>query len=204
MRKIYVERGGKRFFDLMVSIAALVLCSLPVLLIALAIKLDSRGPVFFIQKRRGKDGKPFMISKFRTMWIQDCGSRDLVTSKCDPRITRVGRFLRGTHLDELPQVIIDVLVGDMSIVGPRPEEWMSAERLAKTIPDWDKRHEMRPGVTGWEQIFVGRQKVVELGEFLGRLKEAEAAASYKKGLSLFLDLRIMVLTIPHCLGWQGA
>ncbi len=151
----HVQLFVKRFLDIVVSIVGLALLAIPFALIALAIKLDSKGPVFFKQERVGKDGKRFICWKFRTM-IEGAINQGLgvTVAQDDPRITRVGRFLRNWGLDELPQ-LINVLKGEMSLVGPRPtfpyqvEQYNAFQR---------RRLEVKPGITGWALV-NGRNRV---------------------------------------------
>ncbi len=140
----------KRAMDIVVSAAALVALSPLMLLVALLIKLESEGPVFFTQERMGLDSKPFRIIKFRSMCLE-AERRSTWTVEDDPRITRLGRFLRRTSIDELPQ-FINVLLGQMSLVGPRPEQPRYVEEFRRTIPRYMDRHQEKAGLTGWAQI----------------------------------------------------
>ena len=140
----------KRFFDILISFLGLIICALPMLIIALAIKIDSKGPIFFKQKRVGINKKYFTILKFRTMRTDtphDAPTHEL----SDPKkwITKVGRFLRKTSLDELPQIFC-IFVGRMSIVGPRPALWNQDDLIAER--DKYGANDVRPGLTGWAQI----------------------------------------------------
>jgi lipopolysaccharide/colanic/teichoic acid biosynthesis glycosyltransferase len=137
----------KRAFDIIIS-GMMIVVLLPVfIIIALWIKLDSRGPVLFKQERGGKDGKPFIILKFRTM-VVDAEKSGFYTAENDPRVTRPGVFLRRTSLDELPQ-LFNIFKGDMSIVGPRPTLMYQVEQYT---PEQRKRLDVKPGVTGWAQV----------------------------------------------------
>ena len=193
----------KRVMDVVVSLAALIALAPLLALIAIAIKLDSRGPVFFVQRRAGLYGRPFRMYKFRTM-VADAEDllADLVPFdklrdpmfklRNDPRVTRVGRVLRRFSLDELPQ-LFNVLKGDMSLVGPRPEQVELVERYA---PEHRFRVAVKPGVTGPMQVF-GR----------GHLTFAERLAverEYIENLSLQRDLRILALTLPTVCKGGGA
>lgn len=144
----------KEIFDRFSSLIGLIILSPILIIFAIWIKIDSKGPVFFKQKRLGKDGKIFSIFKFRTMIVnaERIGDGLSIKSDKDPRITKLGRFLRKTSIDELPQ-LINVLIGDMSLVGPRPPVVYSPYDGYENYPDWaKKRFEMKPGVTGLAQI----------------------------------------------------
>lgn len=143
---------SKRCFDLVVALAALVVASPIMLLAAAAIFAESRGPIFFRQKRVGRDGVPFNVLKFRTM-RPDAGKE--WARPGDSRITRVGAFLRRSSIDELPQ-LFNVLQGEMSIVGPRPEMVEFAHRFAAELPSYEQRHVTTPGITGWAQVYLQR------------------------------------------------
>ncbi len=139
----------KRMFDLAFASAVLIVVSPLMLLIAILIKLESKGPVFFIQPRVGIDGKPFPTIKFRTMRV-DAPNLANWTTQDDPRKTKIGAFLRKTSLDELPN-FINVIRGEMSVVGPRPEQEVWVERFSQQIPYYMRRHKQKAGVTGWAQ-----------------------------------------------------
>ncbi|TKB74902.1 MAG: undecaprenyl-phosphate glucose phosphotransferase [Nitrospira sp.] len=180
----------KRSSDLLGSLTALFL-TLPVqALIALLIKLTSPGPVLFKQERMGLDGKPFMMLKFRTMQIDQPGDTVLLTPINDPRVTPIGKFLRRMSLDELPQ-FWNVLKGDMSVVGPRPERSWVVEEVRKQIPLYMLKHKMKAGITGWAQV-CGWRGDTSLD------KRIEFDLYYIEHWSIWLDLKIMWLTI-----WQG-
>ncbi len=180
----------KRSSDLLGSLTALFL-TLPVqALIALLIKLTSPGPVLFKQERMGLDGKPFMMLKFRTMQIDQPGDTVLLTPINDPRVTPIGKFLRRMSLDELPQ-FWNVLKGDMSVVGPRPERSWVVEEVRKQIPLYMLKHKMKAGITGWAQVCGWRGDT-------SLEKRIEFDLYYIEHWSIWLDLKIMWLTI-----WQG-
>lgn len=187
---------AKRLFDI-VSSAAVLLVILPLLLaVALWIKLDSRGPVFFLQQRAGLGGRPFRILKFRTMVHRapeqiDQHSEQVVSAGRDPRITRAGRFIRATSIDELPQ-LINILKGDMSVVGPRP---VLMEQKEVVPPGYMKRFDVRPGLTGLAQV-RGRRS-------LGWLKQLAFDAEYVEKRSFFYDLGIIFTTIKVVLLGSG-
>lgn len=187
---------AKRLFDI-VSSAAVLIVILPLLLaVALWIKLDSRGPVFFLQQRAGLGGRPFRILKFRTMVHRtpeqiDQHSEQVVSAGRDPRITRAGRFIRATSIDELPQ-LINILKGDMSVVGPRP---VLMEQKEVVPPGYMTRFAVRPGLTGLAQV-RGRRS-------LGWLKQLAFDAEYVEKRSFFYDLGIIFTTIKVVLLGSG-
>jgi len=198
------NRRVKRAFDLLFSAAILVLVAPLLLLIAVAVKLSSPGPVFFIQERVGLDGKPFELVKFRTMRIEgDDGSQDRFhvnrpgwTVPNDPRRTPIGTFLRRFSLDELPQ-FYNVLVGEMSIVGPRPEQPHYVQEFAQTIHDYARRHREKAGLTGWAQIngLRGDSSIKE---------RTDADLYYVENWSLLFDLKIIASTVFSMLRGKNA
>lgn len=181
----------KRVFDILFSSLVIVfLLTWLIPLIALIIKLDSKGPVFFKQLRSGKNNKPFFCYKFRSMAPNEDSDR-VQASKNDMRITRVGRILRKTSLDELPQ-FFNVLMGDMSVVGPRPHMLKHTEDYSELINNFMVRHFITPGITGWAQVngYRGETKETE-----SMLKRVQADIWYLEHWTLFLDLKIVFLTI---------
>lgn len=177
----------KRIFDIVFSLIAL-LVSFPFLLAAaIAIRLNSPGPVIYKQERVGKDNKHFYIYKLRTM-VRDAekATGPVLASKGDPRITSVGRILRATKLDEVPQ-FINVLRGEMSIVGPRPERPNFVEEYAERIPHYNERHRIKPGITGWAQVMGGYHTTV--------YEKLRYDLMYLYHMSFWLDLKIILLTI---------
>lgn len=186
----FFNRMVKRAFDVMFSL--MVICLVfPILfpLIALCIKLESKGPILFKQFRPGKDNKLFECFKFRTMYIN--GNTELQASKSDPRITKVGKFLRRTSLDELPQ-FFNVLSGDMSVVGPRPNLISQLEYYSKEIDKYNFRHFIVPGITGYAQVsgYRGETRDMQLMR-----KRVEYDAWYIENWRLTLDLKIILLTV---------
>ncbi|HNP72552.1 MAG TPA: undecaprenyl-phosphate glucose phosphotransferase [Kouleothrix sp.] len=145
-----LNRALKRMLDIVVAVLVLTFSSPLMLLIAALIRLDSRGPVFFAQERVGLDGKPFPTIKFRTMRV-DAPALGNWTTKDDPRVTGIGAFLRRYSLDELPQ-FMNVLRGEMSVVGPRPEQQVWVEKFSQSIPRYMRRHKLKAGITGWAQV----------------------------------------------------
>lgn len=186
----------KRLFDLLVSAAALIVLSPLLLVIALWIKLDSVGPVFFLQRRAGLNGQPFQIIKFRTMIHRVPEEidqhREAIVTKCDDsRITHAGRLIRAASLDELPQ-LFNILKGDMSIVGPRP---VLMEQKEVVPPSYMKRFRVRPGLTGLAQV-RGRRGV-------GWLQQVALDAEYVEKRSFFYDIGIIFQTIKVVMLGRG-
>ncbi|SDJ66610.1 undecaprenyl-phosphate glucose phosphotransferase [Microbulbifer yueqingensis] len=181
----------KRLEDLVLSSVILVLISPLMLLIALGIKLTSKGPVIFKQHRYGLDGRPIKVWKFRSMTTQDNGSKVVQASRNDARITPFGRFLRRTSLDELPQ-FFNVLQGRMSIVGPRPHAVAHNEQYRALVDGYMLRHKVKPGITGWAQVngWRGETETVEKMS-----KRVEHDLHYIRNWSLWLDLRIVFMTV---------
>jgi exopolysaccharide biosynthesis polyprenyl glycosylphosphotransferase len=187
-KHLYLQ--GKRYFDIFLSMFGLIV-SLPVMfLVVLAIKIDSRGPVIYKQSRVGENGKEFLIYKFRSMEIgaekKDGG---LYTSTNDARITRVGKFIRKVHFDELPQ-LWNIFVGDMSIVGPRPEAVNLSKNYAESIPYYSLRHAVKPGLTGWAQVRYSYSASKE-----SAFEKFQYDMFYLKNMSFFLDIQIVLKTI---------
>lgn len=183
-----LNRAIKRAIDIAVASTALVLLSPLMLLIALLIKLTSPGPVLYRQVRASVGGKPFEILKFRTMVVDAEKHTGAVwATRDDPRCTWIGRFLRKTSLDELPQ-LINVLKGDMSIVGPRPERPVLIQKFKDVIPNYMLRHVVKAGITGWAQVNGWRGNT-------SLRKRIQYDLYYIANWSIWLDLRIMVLTI---------
>jgi sugar transferase (PEP-CTERM system associated) len=179
----------KRVGDILVSIVGLAL-TLPLwVIIALAIRLCDRGPVFYSQERVGQNGRPFTLLKFRTMRTDAENGRSVWAAPNDPRVTTVGRWLRRTRLDELPQ-LCNVLVGDMSLVGPRPERPDLVAELAGKLPFYNERHLVKPGITGWAQISF------RYGASLADARQKlQFDLYYLKHMSLELDLIILFRTL---------
>jgi exopolysaccharide biosynthesis polyprenyl glycosylphosphotransferase len=187
----------KYIFDLTVSLLALILLSPFLLLIALLIKLTSAGPVFYKQERVGLDGKEFTINKFRTMFHEAESKTGPVWAKAgDTRVTKIGRFLRRTSLDELPQ-LINVIRGDMSLVGPRPERLHFVQQFQHLIPKYSERHRVRSGLTGWAQVngLRGQSPIEERTKY---------DIYYIEHWSLWFDLKIIILTLIAIIKGENA
>ena len=181
----------KRVEDILLSSMILAMIALPLLLIAIAIKLTSAGPVLFRQRRYGLDGRPIMVWKFRSMSVQENGDVVNQATRNDARVTPLGAFLRRTSLDELPQ-FFNVLRGDMSIVGPRPHAVAHNEQYRKQVCGYMLRHKVRPGITGWAQINGWRGETDTLDKMQ---KRVEYDLEYIEHWSLWLDLKIILLTL---------
>lgn len=189
---------SKRLFDVMVSAAGLVVLIPLFVLIAALIRLDSPGPVFYRQVRVGLRGRPYMIWKFRSMGQDAEKSGPRWAQANDPRISRIGWWLRKTRIDEFPQ-LVNVLRGDMSLVGPRPERPVFVQDLRTVIPYYDIRHTVRPGVTGWAQVKFRYGASQEDSH-----TKLQYDLYYVKNLSLLLDLKILVHTVRVMLLGEGA
>ncbi len=188
--EIVFNKVIKRTFDIVFSLGVIIFIYPIVLpLIALAIKLNSKGPVFFIQMRPGKKNQLFKCYKFRTMYINNL--TEVQATKNDSRITKVGRLLRKTNLDEFPQ-FFNVLLGDMSVVGPRPNMINQLEEYSKVIDKYKVRHFITPGITGYAQVngFRGETQQLYLME-----KRVEYDLMYMENWSFFLDIKIIFLTV---------
>ncbi len=192
------EEKAKRLMDIVVAILIL-LVSLPVLILAsIAIKLDSRGPIFYKQIRCGLNGKPFKILKFRSM-RQDAekSTGPVWSQKNDPRITRTGRFIRKVRIDEIPQMW-NVLKGEMSLIGPRPERPYFVEKLSEEIPYYKRRLSVRPGVTGWAQVSLKYDENIE-----DVREKVRYDLIYIENMSLRMDFKIMLRTVIVVLFGKG-
>ena len=187
----------KRMSDLILASLILVLIAPLMLTIALAIKLTSRGPVIFMQRRYGLDGEEIHVYKFRSMKVTEDGAEITQVSRSDPRVTPVGAFLRRTSMDELPQ-FVNVLQGRMSIVGPRPHAVAHNELYRKLITGYMVRHKVRPGITGWAQVNGLRGETESLDKMQARV---DYDLDYLRNWSLILDLKIILKTI--FVVWKG-
>ena len=184
------ERLAKRATDLLVAIVALIMIAPLMILTALAVKLESTGPIIFRQRRTGFDGRVFSIYKFRTMLVLEDGPQITQSRRGDPRVTRVGRFLRQSSIDELPQ-FFNVLKGDMSIVGPRPHAIAHDDHYRAVISSYAFRHHVKPGITGWAQVNGQRGETRRIEDME---KRVELDLWYVNNWSILLDLRIMLRT----------
>ena len=198
-REGMVEGALRRAMDISLGLF-LLLVTLPVLILAaVAIKLDSPGPVFYCQDRVGRGGRVFCLFKFRSMTVDaESGGAPVWASKADPRVTRVGRFLRLTRIDEIPQVL-NVLRGDMAFVGPRPERPGFVAELARVIPHYEDRAVVKPGITGWAQVNYPYGASVE-----DAWMKLTYDLYYVRHRSIFLDLMILVATVRVVLFQEGS
>ncbi len=187
----------KRAMDLIVATIGLAVLGILLPFIAIAVYLDSRGPIFYTQERIGKGGRPFRVYKIRTMRPNAEENGAVWATENDPRVTRVGRILRKSSLDELPQ-FLNVLRGEMSIVGPRPERPVFVEQLARELPFYRLRHSVKPGMAGWALIHYGYTSSVE-----DALVKLQYDLYYLKHRSLRLDLYILLRTLGRMLSFQG-
>lgn len=190
----------KRLFDVVVGGLILACAALPMLLIALAIKLTSRGPVFFQQRRYGLDGNEILVWKFRSMRVLENGAKVAQATKGDPRITRLGSLLRKTSLDELPQ-LFNVLEGTMSLVGPRPHATAHNEQYRKMIDGYMLRHKIKPGITGLAQVRGFRGETDTLDKMQ---KRVECDHEYIREWSIGMDVKILLRTILVVLKRENA
>ena len=196
---MFIARMVKRGMDILLSLI-LILITLPLqILIAILIKLTSRGPIFYDQTRTGYYDKPFVIYKYRTMDADaEVKTGPQWAQHKDPRITKIGRFLRLTRFDELPQVF-NVLKGEMSVIGPRPERPIFTEMFKEKIPFYHLRHSVRPGITGWAQVRYEYTDSLEATN-----KKLQYDLYYIKNFSLTLDLIIILKTVKTLITGQGA
>ncbi len=183
------EQSVKRMMDITISLIALILFSWVYIILAIAVKISSKGPIFYSHERIGWHGKPFMIHKFRSMTVDAEKSGPALSSKQDIRITPLGRFLRKVRLDEIPQ-FYNVIMGEMSLVGPRPERQFFIDQIIQKAPHYKHLHKVRPGITSWGQVKYGYAENVD--EMVHRLKYD---IIYIENMSLGVDLKILIYTI---------
>lgn len=195
----FVKTWVKRVFDIVASTALLILCSPIMALTALLIKLEDGGPVFYRQDRVGQGYRPFALLKFRSMRVNaEPDGAPRWAAKNDHRVTRLGGFLRKVRIDELPQAL-NVLRGDMSFVGPRPERPFFVDKLSESIPYYGYRHTIKPGITGWAQVRYPYGASVE-----DAVEKLKYDLYYVKNNSLFLDLIILFQTLQVVIFQDGA
>jgi exopolysaccharide biosynthesis polyprenyl glycosylphosphotransferase len=190
----------KRALDLAVAIPALIVLSPLLALIALLIKLDSAGPVLFCQHRLGRAGRPFAVVKFRSMRVLEDGDTIRQATRNDARVTRVGRFLRASSLDELPQ-LLNVIAGEMSIIGPRPHARAHDEMYAALIDCYTLRQKMMPGITGWAQVHGLRGETPTVESMRARV---DYDLWYVNNANIALDLEILFRTVLEVVRHRNA
>ena len=191
------QKSIKRAIDISISIFVLLFFSWLYIILAVLVKLTSQGPAFYSHQRIGKGGKPFSIYKFRSMYTDAEKNGPALASEADPRITKVGRILRKMRIDELPQ-FYNVLVGDMSLVGPRPERQFFIDQIVKIAPHYQHLHKVRPGITSWGQVKYGYAENVN--QMVARLKYD---IIYVENMSLLLDIKILIYTVIIVLQGRG-
>ncbi|MGM7681981.1 sugar transferase [Cytobacillus sp. Hm23] len=185
----------KRWADILLSLIGLLMTSLIIIVFAILIKLETPGPAFFIQKRVGKNGKYFNLIKLRSMCVDAEKNGAQWAQKNDPRVTKVGSFMRKTRIDELPQ-FINVLRGNMSIVGPRPERPMFTAQFNEEIPGFINRLSVKPGLTGWAQINGGYE--------ITPYEKLKLDLYYIDNQSFLMELKIMLKTVRIVVTGNGA
>ena len=185
-----MERAAKRTMDVVCSAIGILLLAPLFVLIAILIKLDSKGPAIFRQRRNGFNSKQFVIFKFRSMTVQEDGETIKQARRDDRRVTRVGQFLRQSSMDELPQ-LFNVLKGDMSLVGPRPHALAHDNEYKVLIAKYACRHHVKPGITGWAQVSGLRGETGRLEQMIDRVK---MDLWYINHWSIALDLTILART----------
>ena len=185
-----IELSAKRILDLFVALIAILLLWPILLIAAIAIKLDSKGPVIFKQRRNGLNGREFVVLKFRTMTVLEDGPNVTQASRGDRRITHVGKFLRRSSIDELPQ-LFNVVKGEMSLVGPRPHPVSLDNKYRSLIADYDCRFHVKPGLTGWAQINGLRGETATVQQMAQRVR---ADVWYINNCSVGLDIIILIRT----------
>jgi exopolysaccharide biosynthesis polyprenyl glycosylphosphotransferase len=191
------QENVKRLLDVVVSVLSIILFFPVFIALAIGIKMSSKGPVMYKQERIGKFGKPFMIHKLRTMVSDAETDEPLLSSSDDSRITRIGQFMRRTHLDEIPQ-FFNVIKGEMSLVGPRPERKYYIDQIAEIAPYVTHLQKLRPGITSWGQVKYGYASNVE--QMVERLQYDMV---YLKNISLYVDFKILIYTIMECVRGRG-
>lgn len=189
--------NSKHFFDIVVSLIALLILSPMFLVLAIGVRFSSPGPIFYKQKRIGKNGKPFIIFKFRSMYIDAEVNGPELSSRDDQRITRIGKFMRKTRLDETPN-FYNVLRGDMSLVGPRPEREYFINKITERAPHYIQLLKVKPGITSWGQVKYGYAENVDQ-----MIKRMKFDLLYIENMSLYVDLKILIYTIMTIFKGKG-
>jgi len=191
------QENVKRLLDVLVSVLSIIIFFPVFIALAIGIKMSSKGPIMYKQERIGKFGKPFMIHKLRTMVSDAETDEPLLSSSDDSRITHIGQFLRRTHLDEIPQ-FVNVIKGEMSLVGPRPERKFYIDQIAEIAPYVTHLQKLRPGITSWGQVKYGYASNVD--QMVERLQYDMV---YLKNISLYVDFKILIYTIMECVRGRG-
>ncbi|WAA13977.1 sugar transferase [Fervidibacillus halotolerans] len=192
-KRIYLHI--KRLFDIIFAIIGLILSSPILLIVAILIKFESPGPVFYKQERLGLRGRSFQVIKLRSMVVDAEKNGAKWADKDDPRVTKIGKFIRKTRIDEIPQ-LWNVLIGEMSLIGPRPERPMFTAQFNKEIPGFINRLQVKPGVTGWAQVNGGYDITPK--------EKLELDLQYIRNMNILLDLKIILKTIKIVFTGNGA
>jgi sugar transferase (PEP-CTERM system associated) len=197
-QKSFLQKLSKRTIDLLISSTMLILLSPLIVLTAIIIKLDSKGPIFFSQERMGENRKPYMVHKFRSMRSDAEKSTGPVwAQENDDRITKIGHFIRKTRIDEIPQ-LWNILKGEMSFVGPRPEREHFVRELEEIIPYYGERFSVKPGLTGWAQVSYGYGATVE-----DAIEKLNYELFYIKNMSILMDIMIVARTVKTVIFGMG-
>jgi exopolysaccharide biosynthesis polyprenyl glycosylphosphotransferase len=183
------QENAKQFIDIILSLFALIVSSPLCLILIIGVKLSSKGPIFYKQERIGKTGKPFYIYKFRSMLVNSEVNGPELSSKADNRVTRFGRFMRKSRLDEIPN-FYNVLRGDMSLVGPRPERKHFIDQIVKKAPQYIQLLKVKPGITSWGQVKYGYAENVDQ-----MVKRMKFDLLYIENMSLYVDFKILIYTV---------
>ena len=194
---ISINKYLKRTFDVLFVVVASIILSPLLVIVAIAIKLTSPGPIIYKQERVGENAKPFMIYKFRSMKSENEYIDDKKwTQKDDPRVTTIGKIIRKTSIDELPQ-FYNIFKGDMSLIGPRPERPYFVNKFRESVPKYMIKHHVKPGMTGWAQVngYRGNTSIV---------KRIKYDIYYVENWSIMLDIRIFFKTLPALLNDKNA